>query len=242
MLFSPKELSIWWGIRPTGVVHVGAHLAEESKSYSELDWGEIIWIEAQKHLAEKLVSSLSPEKNKVICAAIWDEADIDMNLLISSNSQSSSLLNFGPHFRENGAIKITGKQEVKTKRLDQVLPESLTANFINLDIQGVELRALISLGERISQFDYVYTEVNSKYVYEQCALIRDIDLYLSTNGFSRIGTRWRLFRNWGDAIYVRQQREHHINNLTKLFQFMLNTNFYFRQIIDRTLQFVSRLV
>jgi len=74
--------------------------------------------------------------------------------------------------------------------------------FINLDIQGVELRAIKGLGEYLSHIDYIYTEVNEDSVYENNDLLKDIDKYLLLKGFSRKET-CIINGNWGDALYTR---------------------------------------
>ena len=51
-------------------------------------------------------------------------------------------------------------------------------NFLNFDIQGAELKALKSMEEYLPKVDYLYTEVNSDYVYKECALISELDNYL----------------------------------------------------------------
>ena len=38
--------------------------------------------------------------------------------------------------------------------------------------------------------DYLYTEVNSDYVYKDCALVEDLDKYLRQFGLFRIETKW----------------------------------------------------
>jgi hypothetical protein len=91
---------------------------------------------------------------------------------------------------------------VRTKRLDKILEGRKVPDFVNLDIQGVELRALKSLGDLITEVDVVYTEVNKRYVYEGCDLIKDIDDYLGGYGFRRIATRWVFRAGWGDALYI----------------------------------------
>jgi hypothetical protein len=93
-----------------------------------------------------------------------------------------------------------------SKRLENVISKyrsDIPFNFLNLDIQGVELRALKSLGKYLENIDYIYTEVNSDYVYEKCDLIGDIDKYLSTFGFKRVETSWFGDCKWGDAFYVK---------------------------------------
>ncbi len=76
-------------------------------------------------------------------------------------------------------------------------------NFINLDIQGVELLALKGFGDLLNKIDFVYTEVNVGYVYKDCALITEIDEYLSSFGFSRTETHLTEME-WGDAFYVKK--------------------------------------
>ncbi len=53
----------------------------------------------------------------------------------------------------------------KTQLLKDILPkyEDIHFNFLNLDIQGAELKALKSMGDYLNNVDYIYTEVNSDY-------------------------------------------------------------------------------
>jgi hypothetical protein len=74
-------------------------------------------------------------------------------------------------------------------------------NLINLDIQGAELKALKGMEEYLPKIDYIYTEVNADYVYEECNLIGEIDDYLKTFGFNRYETKWCSDYRWGDAFY-----------------------------------------
>ena len=124
---------------------------------------------------------------------------------ISSNSQSSSLLNFGSHLINHPDVAVTKIIKVKSQRLDTVLAGRVVPDFINLDIQGVELRAIKSLGDLINQVEVIYTEVNKRQVYENCDLIQDVDGYLKKHGFRRIDTRWKIKAGWGDALYVNKK-------------------------------------
>ena len=231
MFFSPTELARRWNITPRGVVHVGAHLAEEADAYALNSWGKVIWIEAQEDLVAELRNKLNPAVHTIICAAVWDSTGIELDFNIASNSQSSSLLNFGPDSKENKGIKMIGKSTVTSMRLDELLPKDSKADFINLDIQGVDLRALVGLGDRIKDFNYIYLEVNSKHVYEDCALISEIDLYLFQMGFKRVAVRWRLFKHWGDAFYVRNSFTYPLR--LRLIQRWMNTKFYILQVLSR---------
>lgn len=205
MLIPVREISRIWGIRPNSILHVGAHLAEEYADYAELQWAEefgIIWIEAQEDLLPVIESTISGSKGKVVHAAVWDEDDVELELKITNNSQSTSLLNFGTHKEDYPNIEVTNSISMRTKRIDSILDADAKIEFLNLDIQGVELRALKSLGARIKDARWIYTEVNKQSVYKDCALISEIDLFLAKQGFTRVATFWVSGRGWGDALYV----------------------------------------
>ena len=73
-------------------------------------------------------------------------------------------------------------------------------NFLNLDIQGTELKVLKGMDQYFNQIDYVYTEVNSDYVYKDCNLINEIDDYLKSFNLERVETYFTDYK-WGDAFY-----------------------------------------
>ena len=191
-------------IKPIGVLHVGAHKGEESDEYTRHNWGKIVWIEAQPELVAHLRSILKPEENLVIEAAVWNESGVELDFHLASNGESSSLLEFGSHATSYPHIIYESSIKVQTKRLDEIIPEGKFADFLNVDVQGVELKALQGLGSRISEFNWVYTEVNKNDVYKDCTKIEEIDEYLTKFGFSRSLTRWVFGKGWGDALYTQK--------------------------------------
>jgi hypothetical protein len=73
---------------------------------------------------------------------------------------------------------------------------------LNIDVQGVELNVIKSLGDAIDEFDFIYTEVNIAEVYKGCCLLNEIDVYLESKGFTRVTIK--MTRNdWGDAFYMK---------------------------------------
>ena len=206
MLVPIRELVGDFNIKVSGVLHVGAHEAEEASGYERFSWLPIIWIEAQPELVKQLKKRLDSTKHTVLEAAIFDENDKELTFHISTNSQSSSLLEFGTHAKDYPDVGNISQIKVITRRLDEVLKDLTVPNFINLDIQGVELRALKGLGKLLNEIDYVYTEVNRFEVYRECDLVEEIDEYLIKNGFKRAATRWHWIQGWGDALYVRNDR------------------------------------
>jgi len=204
MLIEPIVLRDKFGVNPKGILHVGAHLGEEYELYRSALWFcNIIWVEGQKNLADTLKVSLPPGKNSVINAIVWDEDDRELPFNISNNSQSSSLLDFGTHRNIYPDIHVTEITQVKTKRLDSLINPDDIIDLLVLDIQGVELKAIIGLGKHLNRVNYIYSEVNKKEVYKHCSKVSEMDKYLGKYNFKRCATFWVEGAGWGDALYIK---------------------------------------
>lgn len=177
-------------------------MAEELDQYQRLRWGSVIWIEAQRELAKKLSEKFNGSNQRVIHTAVWDTNDLELNLNITNNSQSTSLLELGTHRVDYPEIKVSKTELVKTSRIDSLFDKETIPEFINIDIQGAEIQALKGFGELLHHVKYVYCEVNKKEVYVDCAKVSEVDEYLKSFGFKRIATRWVPLKGWGDAFYI----------------------------------------
>ena len=203
VLISVKELSKLWNVCPSGVIHVGAHEAEEAKDYFSFSWGPTQWIEAQPGKIDFLKSKLADTQDSVIEGTVWSMSGIRKELLISNKSMSTSLLRFAEHSQIYPKIVEIAKIDVTTVTMDELLTGKISGDFLNLDIQGAELEALKGFREGIKEMKWIYTEVNKKEIYENCALVSEIDSFLLTFNFSRVATRWWRNDGWGDALYIR---------------------------------------
>lgn len=240
MIITVLELSKYWNIAPTGVLHVGAHLGEEALDYEKFGWTPTIWVEAQPNLVQTLNSKLDSSRHKIIEAAIWEEDGVPLKLHVASNSQSTSLLNFGTHADSYPDITFVSEIEVTTVRLDSIIKTEEMPNFINLDIQGVELSAIKSLGKLLLSVDYIYTEVNKREVYEGCTLVAELEEHLLINGFKRVTSRWYLKEGWGDALYIRSSKSIKKSFIQILFSFLFFGKFYGRQLASQFLRLFTR--
>lgn len=205
MFIPVRELQSDWNVSADGVLHVGAHMGEEALEYESASWIPVIWVEGQPDLVIDLKKKLNPYLHTVIEAVVFDENNIKLSFNIASNSQSSSLLNFGTHKLDYPDVQMTNTLNVSTKRLDYLMHGRRMPNFINLDIQGIEMKALLGLGILISDVKYIYTEVNRLNVYEGCTNVFFLDDFLGSHGFKRATTRWQWLEGWGDALYVRSE-------------------------------------
>ena len=203
MLISLEHLINKYNIIFTGILHVGMHEAEEIVEYEKyIGRDKILWIEA---IPDKVQYCISKFPSILVENAIISDVEEEVNFNISNNGQSSSILELGLHKSLHPEVYYITSFKSQSKRLDNVISKysDIQFNFLNLDIQGVELRALKSIGDYLNKVNYVYTEVNNDYVYENCDLIEDIDKYLEKFGFKRMETIWFGNCNWGDAFYMK---------------------------------------
>jgi FkbM family methyltransferase len=204
MLIPLSTLVSKYGIIFKGILHVGAHECEELKDYElYLSRDKILWIDA---LHDKVELSKQMYPNIIIEEAVISDREETVLFHRSNNGQSSSILEFGLHKHFHPHVFYVDTYEKQTTPLYKILDkyETIPFNFVNLDIQGVELKALKSMEKYLNGIDYIYTEVNSDYVYKECALIGEIDEYLATFNFVRVETCWCSDFRWGDAFYIKK--------------------------------------
>jgi len=203
MLIPLHYLSGKYNINFKGILHVGAHECEEIKDYEcYLPRNKILWIEA---LPEKVDFSKKKYDNVLIENAVVSDVEEKVQFNISNNGQSSSILEFGLHSKFHPDVHYVGNFVTDTKLLKNIICKyDINYNFLNLDIQGAELKALKGMEEYLHKVDYIYSEVNSDYVYKNCALITEMDEYLLKFGLHRVETKWAGDCKWGDAFYIRQ--------------------------------------
>lgn len=189
-----------------GAIHVGGHTGEEAAWYQRLGFSPVVWFEPNPRLYRSLCGHLEKFSghsayqlgvHDVLTSATLHEA--------SNDGLSSSILELGTHQKNHPDVRYVGDIAIQLTRLDDFfrpLGGCRQFNFLNIDVQGVELNVIKSLGEMVREFDYIYTEVNEEEVYKGCCLVDDIDTYLEQFGFSRNLTQM-THAHWGDALYVR---------------------------------------
>ena len=192
----------------TGVIHLGAHNAEELEGYTSCGIERIIWVEANIQLAIPLLNrTINDVGSTLVFGAAFNEDDKIIELNVANNGESSSLLDFEEHSKEHPQVEYVGKVETWAFKIDTMLDKKgfnrSMFNFANIDIQGAELIALQGMTEQLSHLDYVYLEVNEKHLYKDCVLIPELDEFLESHGFKSEMTEMTV-HGWGDALYVRK--------------------------------------
>lgn len=195
----------------TGIIHIGAHNAEELPIYLSHKIEDVLWVEANCNLHAFLAELISayPRMHLGLFAAGDKEASTYLN--IANNSQASSILSFGTHSTEYPSIQFISSVQVNMKRVDDWIDESgfdrSLYNFANLDIQGFELPAIKGMIRQLDHLKYIYTEVNTNDLYVNCTKLTDLDSFLSLYGFKRVLT-FLTDQGWGDALYAKEMLWH----------------------------------
>jgi len=203
MLIPDIFINCPYSLPTKGILHIGAFDCEEKPFYLEngIKNENILWIEALEKLVER--NSLN---NNILNAVISDKDDEEIEFTITNNLSSSSILNLKEHLNEHPDIFVINKLLLKTITLNSFYDKHNINydkyDFINIDIQGAELKALKGATKILPHIKAIYTEVNIKEIYENCCLIEDLDNYLKEFNFIRILTKFTP-NGWGDALYIK---------------------------------------
>lgn len=197
-----------FGITPKAVLHVGAHEGNEIKAYRAKGISPVVFVEANPDLAEGLRERFKSDGDVTIIESAAAEEEGTATFNITSMNQSSSLLELKDHAKLYPKIGVDKQITVRTAPIDTLLEEAgidpSTLDFIAMDIQGAELKALQGAQNLLRHINALQIEVNYSELYKGCPLIHEIDAFLSEHDFIRVMTNTPYSEEWGDALYVRR--------------------------------------
>jgi len=205
MMMDFQDLVRKYKVDVKGVLHVGAHLAEEAEVYESVNSGTVWWVEANPSVLPKIEQKISRFRDQwLIHALVYSEDGAELEFNVTNyDGMSSSIYEFGTHTSFSPDVLFTDKIKLTTKTLDTICKaNNITANFLNMDLQGAEGPALRGAESLINRLDYIMTEVNKDEVYVGCTRIEEIDKILED--FQRVETLWVSTQGWGDAFYIRK--------------------------------------
>ena len=209
MLFNFATLKTDYNLNIAGIIHVGGNRGEEIPSYVENEITTIISF-------EPLPSPYIELKDKA------NHYNKDYNTSIKTynvalgNTNTEVEMYVCPGFTETSSVLkphellidqpnlLFNKRELVTlNKLDDYYDDCLPCNFLNIDVQGYELEVMKGGSRTLEHVDVVYCEVNNKELYENCAMIEDIDKFLLQYNLTRKVVDWKGV-GWGDALYVKE--------------------------------------
>jgi len=188
-------------VKPRGVIHVGANTCQELPLYLEHEIENRLWIEANDSLE-------FPEGETIIHIAISNRvSDSDMMYLANNNGESSSLLEPKKHLELYQEIDFSQKFLITPiTTLENIIDMSVMHppkfNYLVLDIQGAELKALQGLGKFVNHFDVIITEAYIQELYQNCGKLHEIEALLSN--YKLIEFAEEVGKGWGDAAFIRK--------------------------------------
>lgn len=202
MLIKFSEIVKKYNMNITGIIHIGAHYGEEIPDYVNNGITDIMLFEPLSenfNILENNIKNLNANIQGYQVALGSKPGNSNM-YVSSNNKESSSILKPKVHLLQYPDISFTSTEVVEVKTLDEF--ETSGFNFINMDVQGYELEVLKGGCTTLKHIDYVYCEVNRDEVYENNALVEDIDEYLKQYDLTRVEIDWSG-GTWGDALYVK---------------------------------------
>jgi len=209
MLISLDTLIKKYGVNPSGVLHVGANIGEESVQYEAAGIKNVVWIEANPEIYVRLKNNVKQYSGHVaLNFCIGDEDDKEVTFHVANNAgQSSSYLELGTHAKNHPDVKYIQDIPMKTKRIDTILRShdwsEFPMDYLSMDLQGAEGMALIGMGSLLDKFKWVYLEVNTEQVYKGNAELPEIERYLAQFGLYRKAITMTRAK-WGDALFVKR--------------------------------------
>lgn len=196
-----------YGLKISGVLHVGAHIGEEADAYNMASVPRVLWVEANPEIIPELTKNVGRYGHQVVNACVSATDDMDFVLHVTNNVMSSSVLPLGTHKKRAPKVVYTHDIEMKTKTIDTICQQHNFHEFnvINMDIQGAELLALRGGSKALRHTEWIFTEINFDELYVGCARAWELDEFLWYEGFYRCET-WMAGNDvgWGDALYARR--------------------------------------
>jgi FkbM family methyltransferase len=193
-------------IRPRRVLHIGACLCEERGYYQKhgLADADVVWIEANPEVVAR-ARALYPQAT--ILQGLVSEREGDRaDFHVTNNLQSSSMLELELHRDEHPEVVAIDTLTLETATVPSLLKRHGLAaegyDFVNLDIQGAELRALRGMESMLASARAIYTEVNEKEIYAGCARFDEIRAFLGAQGFQCAEVAMTK-HGWGDALFLK---------------------------------------
>lgn len=198
-----------YGVSPNGMMHVGAHQAEEFQEYETnnmMGSGKCFWVEALPARFEELKTFFEDKpRHKVIHALAWGVSGVTMKMNVTNRTASSSVFELGEHANFYKEIHVVETLKIVSKRLDETVSISENFDFLVLDVQGAELEVIKGMGDLLTKVNWLFLEVSKKELYLGGALVDEVDTYLRDKGFRRRFVEWDRNAGWGDALYIRDE-------------------------------------
>jgi FkbM family methyltransferase len=174
------------------IVDIGAQALDyEDHVYQPLlDAGIACRVIGFDPLADRLQERADREKNCDLTLLPYAVGDGESHTLYINNIDATSSLyplneDVVRRFQDLSSLHTVRTEEIATRRLDDVLTSD-AVDFLKLDIQGYELRALESARETLSRTAVVHCEVEFVPIYAGQPLFAEVQSFMVEQGFQLV--------------------------------------------------------
>lgn len=194
----------------SGVLHIGANIGQERKSYARLGL-RVLWVEPIPEVFSELVNNIKHfQDQQAVQALITDrEKQLYSFHIANNNGASSSIFNLKKHQDIWPEVVYTKTVQLESCTLvslfnkEYIDPENYQA--LVMDTQGSELLILKGAKPLLKHFKYIKIEVPDFESYEDCCQLPDVEDFMTQQGFSE-WSRNRIARrkqggNYFDIVY-----------------------------------------
>jgi FkbM family methyltransferase len=190
------------------ILDAGAHRGADSVEMARL------WPRSSVHSFEPVPAVFARLKNNtrryrnIRCyqLALGDHED-EMEMYVSDGQDaSSSLLKPKELLAEHPEIKFNQQCRVRVTTIDQWAKENGVdrVDFMWLDMQGYEMKALEGAARILEKVSAIHTEVNLKETYAGAGLYSDLRKWLESRGFS-VDREDIPYESQGNVLFVRKR-------------------------------------
>jgi hypothetical protein len=189
-----------------GVIHIGAHHAEERDDYHTYGL-PVYWVEGHPEYAKVMFENLKGYPEQLGAQLLLSDVDDEeVDFWITADEYASSMLKPALHQEQNPHAYTTGSIKLNTTRFDTFVRDCGVAHFMGqynllvLDVQGAETKVWKGMGIWQDQFKAIISEYSTVEFYEGVPRLEELDA--TYEGFTRVYPDEPLMH--GDALYVRK--------------------------------------
>jgi FkbM family methyltransferase len=196
--------------KPRGVIHVGANDGEEFTYYKSMGITKLVGFEPLKDAFDRFEAA-HPDVMKFQLG--WGNERAKVTIEVTENDKASSVLKRvdvedwtkHPVFKDwnMGQWPIVGTEEITIIRYaDWEGINDADYNFLNMDIQGMELAALKGMGRQLENFDALVIECSESPVFKGEASGQEVSDWLDARGFERVTP----IKPHNDVLFLRKDK------------------------------------
>lgn len=195
-----------WPPNITGVIHAGAHLAEEFTAYEEHGVTHTLWIEPQWKCAAEIRRRYGDLPGVEIWPVALGRERGTRRLNQASNGQSTSLLPPKEHRRAHPSITFSPGEWCVLETLDSYRTPPGRYQLLVLDCQGFELEALKGAEWALAGLSWVCSEVARVELYAGQPLVGELRAWMSERGWELVSEEWWPGSDEGECVWRSKER------------------------------------